>query len=240
MFKLQSIWKYFPEQDRADAALKDISIDISKGSSVAIVGRSGSGKSTLINIMSALIRPTEGEYIFNGQKICATKVNDHHTVWLRRQTGYISQSSDLLNNFNVFENINLAAKCRDMVLTEEEIKEWLKKVGLENKAKELPSKLSGGQRQRVNIARALACKPHAVFADEPTGALDVYTAQGIIDLLVELSSGESQTTLLLVTHSPEAAACCNRQLCLQDGSLLQDCQGLTSGQIESFIKQGAL
>ncbi|MBF0232659.1 MAG: ABC transporter ATP-binding protein [Desulfamplus sp.] len=235
MIKIKSIWKRFPGQNDDNAALKDVSLEIKKGTSVAIVGRSGSGKSTLINIMTALIRPTKGEYIFNDKyNIHTTKINDRQTVCLRRETGYISQASDLLNNFNVLKNIRMAAECRGMTLSNEKIMEWLKKVRLEDKAKQLPGELSGGEKQRVNIVRALACDPLAVFADEPTGALDVFTAEGIIDILMELST---KTTLVLVTHNPEAAERCNRQLCFRRGKLEHDRKQLTKEDIIEFMKE---
>ena len=232
MMVLDRVSKRFPNQSQDEAALRDVSVAIEPGESLAIVGRSASGKSTLINIMCALVSLTTGKYLFNGRPVAASSSNSRTAVGLRRQIGYVSQWSELLGNFSVRSNVQMAARCRRMRLDDREADRWLETVGLSGLGDRSTSQLSGGQRQRVNIARALACEPSAVIADEPTGSLDVATARGIMELIHELTVNR---TLVLVTHVPDYAAACRRQLCLHEGRLLHDVQGMTSAEIVQFI-----
>lgn len=222
-------------------ALKGITLSVFERETVAVVGRSGSGKSTLLNIIAALTRPTEGTYRFAGREVLVKRPNDSDTIALRRRTGYISQASDLLQNFSVRQNIRLAARCRHADLSDREIDEWLDRVELDPKemARRLPFELSGGERQRVNIVRALACNPLVVFADEPTGALDVHTGNVVLHLLVNLAK-EKKTCLVLVTHNPEAAAMCGRLVCLANGRVIEDRGKTTEVQIRAFIRTGEI
>lgn len=217
-------------------ALKDINLSIDKGAHVAIIGRSGSGKSTLLNVMCALTQPTGGTYFFDGSAIQTQSVNDAATVSLRRNIGFINQASDLFNNLSVIDNIKLTGKVRGLELSDETVIDWLSKVDLHGKASRKPSELSGGERQRVNIVRALSCEPKVLFADEPTGALDVHTANKVIELLLEMNKLVG-STLIMVTHSPEAAARCDIQLCIRDGQLVETLYKASASDISDFLNK---
>ena len=210
-----------------------VSLGIEPGESVAIVGRSASGKSTLINIMCALASMSAGKYSFDGTEVVAPSSNSRGAVALRRQIGYVSQWSELLENFNVRRNVQMAARCRRARVSNADANRWLEAVGLAGLGDRWPAQLSGGQRQRVNIARALACEPKVIFADEPTGSLDVATARDIMKLMFALTENR---TLILVTHMPDYAAECQRQLCLHQGRLQRDEKHMTRDDIVGFIE----
>ena len=216
------------------ASLSDVSLEIRRGESVGVVGRSGSGKSTLLNILAALLSPTRGRYLFDGEVVGRVGTNSPSTIRLRRGSGYISQSSDLISNLDVFANVKLAAACRRRRVANDEALHSLEAVGLVDKARAQPSELSGGERQRVNIARAMLCRPEIVFADEPTGALDLYTSRRVLDLMHRLTR-ETGTTLILVTHVPAYATDCTRQLCLSAGRLYRDTRGMAVDALTRFI-----
>jgi len=190
--------------------LKGVNLSVSAGEKVAIVGRSGAGKSTLLNILGGLERPTSG------------------TVTRPKNIGFVFQQYHLMSELTVLENVLLptmargnrriveSSNCR-MGWTER-AKMLLEKVGLKDRMLHLPSELSGGEMQRVALARALVTDPELVLADEPTGNLDAMTGAEILKMLAELSAGSS-TALVMVTHSPEAAAVCDRILTLENGLL---------------------
>ena len=236
MIVLRCIEKRFAHQDADTAALRRVSLDIRKGESVAIVGRSASGKSTLLNVMSTLVTPTSGEYRFDGQLISGADRNAWTAVVVRRRSGYIGQISDLLGNFDVATNVGLAASCRNTPISREEAEEHLAAVGLVNKGARRPSELSGGERQRVSIARTLAARPQVVFADEPTGSLDVVTAGSVMDALFGTTREAAQPTLVLVTHAPQFAALCTRQVCVRKGVVAADERGLSATDIVEFLR----
>lgn len=232
MIVFERVGKRFPSQAPSAAALVDVSLRIEPGESVAIVGRSASGKTTLLNIMCALAGITAGKYWFDGRPVTVPSSNARAAVALRRQIGYVSQYSELLENFNVRRNVQMAATCRRLRVDDRVADAWLDAVGLAGLGDRPPAELSGGQRQRVNIARALACEPRAVFADEPTGQLDLVTARQILGLFRRLTEGR---TLVLVTHMPDHAAACRRQLCVHEGRLVLDEMGMTARDIVDFI-----
>ena len=234
MIELSWIWKRFPGQTGERAALEDVSVGVRQGEQLAIVGRSASGKSTLINVMCALASPSSGSYKFNGRPVMVEDARSGAALELRRQAGYVSQFSDLLGNFDVLDNVKLAAHCRNARVSDADAECWLKRVGLVGEGRKSPAELSGGQRQRVSIARALACKPKVLFADEPTGSLDVSTATEIMKLIHELAL-DAKTTLILVTHTPDFAAMCERQLCLDGGRVVRDERGMSKEDIVNFL-----
>ena len=234
MITLDHVSKRFPNQAPSEAALMDVSLRIESGESVAIVGRSASGKSTLINIMCALVSVSAGKYWFDGTQVVAPNSNARGAVALRRQIGYISQWSELLENFNVRRNVQMAARCRRARISNADADRWLDAVGLLGLGNRSPAQLSGGQRQRVNIARALACEPKVIFADEPTGSLDVATARDIMKLMFTLTENR---TLILVTHMPDYAAGCRRQICLHQGRLQGDENDMTRDDIVRFMEE---
>ena len=238
MIELREIWKCFPGQSGTKCALKDVSVRFTNDERIAVVGRSASGKSTLLNILCTLSRPTRGLYFFEGQPLKGG-VHSRAARALRRRAGYIGQSSDLLTGMNILNNVKLAASCRGTKLSDATALEWLDRVGLADTAARMPAQLSGGQRQRVSIARTLACQPKVVFADEPTGSLDVATAREVMDQMFKLT-GETGTTLVLVTHAPEFATRCERQLCIRRGRIIGDVRALDKEAIVKFLTQKGL
>ncbi|MDY3229004.1 MAG: ABC transporter ATP-binding protein [Kiritimatiellia bacterium] len=185
--------------------LKGVSFSVSAGEKVAILGRSGSGKSTLLHILGGLLKPTSGK------------------VLRPRNFGFVFQAYHLMPELTVLENVMLPAQSWRTPLARatalSRAVELLGKVGLKDRLDHLPAELSGGERQRVALARALVTDPELVLADEPTGNLDALTGADILKMLTELSS-DGKTALVMVTHSQEAAAICDRCLTLQDGKLI--------------------
>ena len=188
--------------------LKGVSFSVREGEKVAIVGRSGAGKSTLLNILGGLLKPTSG------------------TVSRPKNFGFVFQSYHLMPELTVLENVLLptmarrAAALATRAASEARARDLIEKVGLGKRLDHLPAELSGGERQRVALARALVTDPTLVLADEPTGNLDAMTGADILRMLSELS-GDGKTSLVMVTHSPAAAAVCDRTLTLEDGVLVR-------------------
>ena len=189
--------------------LKGVNFSVEPGEKVAIVGRSGAGKSTLLNILGGLERQTSG------------------TVTRPKNIGFVFQQYHLMSELTVLENVLLPTMGRRFAKTSgdtgskasrQRAAELLAKVGLGDRLEHLPSELSGGEQQRVALARALVTDPDIVLADEPTGNLDAMTGAEILRILSELSVG-TDVALVMVTHSPEAAAICDRVLTLEDGTL---------------------
>ena len=182
--------------------LKGIDLAVFPGEKVAILGRSGAGKSTLLHILGGLLKPSSGK------------------IKLPKNFGFVFQAYHLFPELTVLENVVLPTKARGKLRGKaavERAKALLESVGLKDRMDHLPAELSGGERQRVALARALVTEPAAVFADEPTGNLDALTGADILKMLAELSKGE--TALVMVTHSKEAAAICDRTLTLAEGRL---------------------
>ena len=236
LIRLEAVEKRYQGQSTAQASLKATDLTIAKGERIGVVGRSGSGKSTLLNILAALVAPTAGSYEFEGEPVGGAEVNAPDAVRVRRRVGFVSQASQLLGNFDALGNVRLAAACRGRVVNDEEAGGWLERVGLAHRAKARPSELSGGERQRVNIARALICKPLVLLADEPTGELDLHTSRRILGLMHALTE-DVGAALVLVTHAPEYAAECGRQLCLEDGWLRHDERAMRRDTLEAFIER---
>ena len=216
----KNIVKDFELGNTTTRVLKDVSIKVLKGEFVSIMGQSGSGKSTLLYILGGLDTPTRGTVTMNGIDI--SKFNDEKMSKIRRQKiGFVFQFYNLIPNLNVEENIMLpllldGKKTRDY---RKQLDEILEVVGLTDRRKHTPRELSGGQQQRVAIARALIGNPEILFADEPTGNLDSATGAEIMDLLRAIKRDSGQT-ILMVTHSPEAAKSSNRVITVKDGMIV--------------------
>ena len=180
--------------------LKGVNLSVKPGEKVAIVGRSGAGKSTLLNILGGLERPTSG------------------TVTRPKNVGFVFQQYHLMPELTVLENVLLplmsAGRRDEAAGGRKRAAELLSRVGLGGRLDHLPSELSGGEMQRVALARALVTDPELVLADEPTGNLDAWTGAGILKILTELTADAARFALVMVTHSPEAAAICDRVLTL--------------------------
>lgn len=213
----KSIIKDFKIGATTTRVLKSVSLKVMQGEFVSIMGQSGSGKSTLLYILGGLDTPTGGSVHINGTNI--SKWNDQQMSKIRRQKmGFVFQFYNLIPNLNVEENIMLP-----LLLDGKKMKEHKKQlnlilnvVGLSDRRKHTPRELSGGQQQRVAIARALITNPEILFADEPTGNLDSQTGAEIMSLLQKINQ-ESGQTIIMVTHSPEAAKCSSRVITVKDG-----------------------
>ena len=212
-----------PADTGSVSVLKDITLKIEKGRSVAIVGPSGCGKSTLLNIIGALDRPTAGRVLFDGNDL--TKAGDIELAGIRNsEIGFVFQLHHLLPQCTVLENVivpTLADKNRSSRKeVEERAVSLMERVGLKEWMLHRPGQLSGGQRQRVAVVRALINQPKLLLADEPTGSLDEHAAQNIAELLVELNQSE-EVTLILATHSIKLAEHMGQVLELSNGTLTE-------------------
>ncbi|MGN6711582.1 ABC transporter ATP-binding protein [Anaerocolumna jejuensis] len=211
------IVKDFRLGDTTTKVLKDVSLQIMQGEFVSIMGPSGSGKSTLLYILGGLDAPTGGSVHLNGTDI--SRFKDEKMSRMRRQNiGFVFQFYNLIPNLNVEENIMLpllldGKRMRDY---KKQLNQILEMVGLSDRRRHTPRELSGGQQQRVAIARALVGSPEILFADEPTGNLDSKTGAEIMHLLRDINR-ESGQTIIMVTHSPEAAKSSSRVITVQDG-----------------------
>ena len=211
------IIKDFRLGDTTTKVLKDISLQVMQGEFVSIMGPSGSGKSTLLYILGGLDTPTSGHVLLNGTDI--SRFGDEKMSRIRRQKiGFVFQFYNLIPNLNVEENIMLPLLLdgKKMGGYKKQLDRILEIVGLSDRRKHKPRELSGGQQQRVAIARALIGNPEILFADEPTGNLDSKTGAEIMNLLREINQNSGQT-VIMVTHSPDAAKSSSRMITVQDG-----------------------
>ena len=214
------IRKEFPNMTAP--VLDDVSMTIDSGEIVALRGPSGSGKSTLLNIIGCLDGPTRGTYSLGGRDV--STLNRRERAWVRlHYIGFIFQSFHLISDNTVLENVTLPLYYAGLGRDEREGRavELLERVGLGHRMTHRPAQLSGGEKQRVAIARAVAGKPRLLLADEPTGALDMKTGKEVMDLLLEVHAAGS-LTLVIVTHDPEVAEFCHRQVFLRDGKIITD------------------
>ncbi len=202
-------------------ALDGVTLRIGGGELVAILGHSGSGKSTLMNVLGCLDTPTSGRYFLDGRDV--SRLTDNELAEVRnRKIGFVFQTFNLLSRTTALENVEVPLFYRGEsgALARRKATEALDVVGLANRLHHLPSQLSGGQRQRVAIARALVTQPSIVLADEPTGNLDTATGTEIMQLFQELNEGG--VTIIIVTHEPDVARYCPRQIHIRDGKIIHD------------------
>ena len=201
--------------------MKGIDLKIDEGELVAIMGSSGSGKSTLLNILGMLDIADEGNYLLDNvliKDLTETIAANYRNRFL----GFVFQSFNLINYKNAIENVALPLYYQGLKrkIRQQKALEYLKKVGLKDWAKHLPSELSGGQKQRVAIARAMASEPKVLLADEPTGALDSNTSNEVMSLIQKINNDGK--TILVVTHEIEIAQMCKRIITLKDGVIVED------------------
>ena len=221
MIKVTELSKIFRTEEIETTALNGVSFEIKKGEFVAIMGPSGCGKSTLLNILGLLDNPSSGSYELMGQEVAQLKERDR-TKFRKGNIGFVFQSFNLIDELNVFENVELPLKYLNMSASEwkQRVTAMLKRMNISHRAQHFPQQLSGGQQQRVAIARAVISNPNLVLADEPTGNLDSKNGKEVMDLLTELNS--EGTTIVMVTHSPKDASMAQRTINLFDGRIVSD------------------
>jgi putative ABC transport system ATP-binding protein len=216
----EGVERRYGSGDTAVDALRGVSLEVSTGELVAVMGPSGSGKSTLMHILAGLDRPTAGEVRIGGREI--TSMSDKELTKLRRtQIGFVFQFFNLLPMLTAEENVTLPIRIAGRKVEEEWLETVLEQVGLEGRRSHRPSELSGGQQQRVAVARALLSRPAVLFADEPTGNLDSATSAEILTLLRRAVDDYGQTTIM-VTHDARAAEIADRVLQFADGRIVEE------------------
>ena len=219
LVELRDVYKIYGEGRESEVrALDGVSLTIGKGEFVAVVGQSGSGKSTMMNVLGCLDIPTRGTYLLGGTDV--RELTDKELSHIRnKQIGFIFQQYNLLSKLNLLENVELPLLYAgyDKKERRERAMNSLKRVGLEEKWKNLPNQLSGGQQQRVSIARALAGDPSLILADEPTGALDSRTGREVLDFLKKLN--EEGNTIVMITHDSSIALEAKRVVRIHDGKI---------------------
>ncbi|MEM4382024.1 MAG: ABC transporter ATP-binding protein [Candidatus Caldarchaeum sp.] len=221
LYHLEGVEKVYRLGSVAVPALRGISLEISAGEFVAIMGPSGSGKSTLLHILGGLDRPTAGVLKFEGQDLLT--MSDNKLAQLRnRKIGFVFQQFYLLPRADALRNVALPLLYTGISRRERQRRAQvaLERVGLGNRVHHRPDQLSGGERQRVAIARALVNDPAVILADEPTGNLDTQTGQEILALFRHLH--EEGRTIIIVTHEPYVAEQAQRVVHLRDGLIVQD------------------
>jgi putative ABC transport system ATP-binding protein len=230
--------KDFVRGDVRVRALQGISVSIDRGEFVAIVGKSGSGKSTFMNILGCLDRPSEGDFILDGQDVAGLS-KDERAELRGRKIGFVFQAFNLIPRTSAQENVELPLIYCGVSRVEQtrRARESLERLGLGDRAEHHPSQLSGGEQQRVAIARALVNRPQLLLADEPTGNLDSRTSLEIMRILEELNRAEG-LTVILVTHEHDIAAFADRVLTFRDGEIIGDEFG-KPGPARSPLSKGA-
>ena len=221
MIKLENIQKVFRTENVETTALNGVSLEVKEGEFVAIMGPSGCGKSTLLNILGLLDNPDSGNYYLGGEEVGHLKEKDR-TKYRKGRIGFVFQSFNLIDELNVYENIELPLRYLNISASERKAKvtEIMKRMAISHRAQHFPQQLSGGQQQRVAIARAVVAGPKLILADEPTGNLDSKNGKEVMDLLKELN--QEGTTIVMVTHSQKDASQAQRTIDLFDGQIVSD------------------
>ena len=200
MIEINNISKVFCTSEVETVALNHVNLEVKEGEFVAIMGPSGCGKSTLLNILGLLDNPTEGSYKLLGQEVADLKEKERTRV-RKGQLGFVFQSFNLIDELNVYENVELPLTYLGVKAGERKrmVDDILKRMNIGHRAKHFPQQLSGGQQQRVAIARAIAGHPKILFADEPTAELDSAMAAEVVELFREITRTEG-VTILMTTH----------------------------------------
>jgi putative ABC transport system ATP-binding protein len=221
MIKTVGLTKIFRTEEVETTALNKVNLEIADKEFVAVMGPSGCGKSTLLNILGLLDNPTSGEYYFYDDEV--SKLKERQRTNLRKgKIGFVFQSFNLIDELNVFENIELPllylrtkASARNKM-----VNKVLDRMQISHRKKHFPQQLSGGQQQRVAVARAVVANPKLILADEPTGNLDSKNGDEVMKLLEELNA--EGTTIIMVTHSPVNAERAHRVVHLFDGHIVTE------------------
>lgn len=220
MITLSNIKKVFRTEEIDTWALREVSLEVKDGEFVAIMGPSGCGKTTLLNIMGLLDTPTEGTYMLNGKDV--SQLSERERTNIRKGViGFVFQSFNLIDDLNVYENVELPLLYMGVPAKERKkrVTEMLDRMAMSHRRKHFPCQLSGGQQQRVAVARAVVSNPKIILADEPTGNLDSKNSKEVMDLLLQLH--EQGTTIVMVTHSQHNASFADRIINLFDGQVVE-------------------
>ena len=217
LLRVEHLSKIYGQGQNQVKALDGVSLSVSKGEFVAIVGASGSGKSTLLHLIGGVDRPTSGKVYVNDTDIFSMN-DDELAIFRRRQVGIIYQFYNLIAILNVQENIEIPLELDGRKADKKEMDEMLERLGLTHRRTHLPNELSGGQQQRTSIGRALITRPSLVLADEPTGNLDTKSSSEIMNLL-KRSNHELDQTIIMITHNMELAKAADRIIMIEDGKI---------------------
>ena len=220
MITVKSLTMRLAAGDHTVTVLDDVTLEIPEKQIVAIAGPSGSGKSTLLGLIAGLDRPTAGSIRLDGLEI-TTLAESEMARFRRKNIGYIFQSFHLIPTLTAQENVAVPLELHGDPSASARSAELLSTVGLQDRQSHYPVQLSGGEQQRVAVARAFACRPAILLADEPTGNLDSATGRQVIDLLLALNRDHG-STLVLVTHDPDLASYADRIITLRDGRIESD------------------
>ncbi|MEU2420221.1 ABC transporter ATP-binding protein [Streptomyces sp. NPDC007851] len=227
---LTGVGKTYPGGVRA---LDDVSLTVEHGTFLAVMGPSGSGKSTLMHCAAGLDAPTSGSVRVDGREIAG--LNETRRTELRRErVGFVFQAYNLIPSLSVEDNITLPLRLAGRRPDRDWIRTLVERVGLADRLHHRPAELSGGQQQRASLVRALATRPAVVFADEPTGALDLRSAHQVLDLLRDLVDELGQT-VVMVTHDPAAAARAHTALVMADGRVVESLDRPTAPQLAARL-----
>ena len=221
MIKTVELTKVFRTDEVETTALNRVNMEISKGEFVAIMGPSGCGKSTLLNIIGLLDNLTSGQLFFIDKEVSGLSEKER-TNYRKSNIGFVFQSFNLIDELNVYENVELPLLYQKVSSSEKKkrVEEALERMKIAHRGKHFPQQLSGGQQQRVAIARAVVTKPQIILADEPTGNLDSANGDEVMNLLAELN--QEGTTVVMVTHSPVDADKAHRVIQLFDGHIVTE------------------
>lgn len=230
---LDSVTKTYQTGTTRVQALDGVSLGLRRGSFTAVMGPSGSGKSTFLHCAAGLDQPTSGTVWLGDTEL--TRLDEKQlTVQRRTRIGFVFQAYNLIQSLSVRDNITLPLRFSDVPVDDAWLTQVVHEVGLTDRLTHRPSELSGGQQQRVAIARALITRPEAVFADEPTGALDSRTGKQVLQLMRSLVDSLGQT-ILMVTHDPIAASWADRVVFLADGRLAGELTDPTADTVAAHL-----
>ncbi len=221
MIKIEKLEKVFRTEEIETYALNGVNFKVKEGEFVAVMGPSGCGKSTLLSIIGLLDNPTKGSYLFNETEVAGLREKDR-TKLRKGHIGFVFQSFNLIDELNVFDNVELPLFYLKMKVSErrKRVTEVLQRMNIGHRIKHFPQQLSGGQQQRVAIARAVVANPDLILADEPTGNLDSKNGIEVMNLLTELN--QEGTTIVMATHSERDAAYAHRTIQLLDGEVIME------------------
>jgi ABC-type lipoprotein export system ATPase subunit len=222
LIEIRNVFKTYSMGEIAVPVLKSVSLNVSRGEFVALMGASGSGKSTLMNILGCLDRPTSGEYWLDGQEVSRLS-SDERALVRNHKLGFVFQNFNLLPRTSALENVAMPLSYTARHLSDREARQqardMLCRVGLDDRLDHEPSRLSGGQQQRVAIARALVNRPSIILADEPTGNLDSHTSEEVLRMFQQLNEQDG-ITLIMVTHDAQVARHARRVIHISDGTIV--------------------